>query len=126
MAQILIVDDDPGLLSALRGILEDAGHEVTEESDGSRALRRFAGHPTDLVITDVYMPEMNGIEFLMRLREAFPEAKVIGMSGGGHLDKEPVLEGARALGAAGILAKPLDVDEVNRVVESVLSGASSA
>ncbi len=121
MAQILIVDDDPSLLRSLRGILEDAGHEVTEESDGSRALRRFAGHPTDLVITDMYMPEMNGIEFLIRLREAFPEAKVIGMSGGGHLAKESVLEGARALGAVGILTKPLDVDEVDRLVASVLN-----
>ena len=57
MAQILIVDDDPNLRRVLRGVLETAGHEVTEESDGSRALGRFAGHPSDLVITDIYMPE---------------------------------------------------------------------
>ena len=121
MAQILIVDDDPSLLRTLRRILEDAGHEVTEESDGARALRRFAGHPSDLVITDIYMPEMDGIEFLMRLRECFPEAKIIAMSGGGFLEKESVLEGARALGAVRVLPKPFDADEVDRLVASVLN-----
>ncbi len=50
MAQILIVDDDPSILRVLRGVLETEGHEVTEESDGARALRRFAGRPADLVI----------------------------------------------------------------------------
>ena len=121
MAQILIVDDDPNLLRSLRGILEDEGHEVTEESDGGRALRRFAGRPSDLVITDVYMPEMTGIEFIMRVREAFPEAKIIGMSGGGYLPGESVLEAATALGAVGVLAKPLDMDEVVRMVASALN-----
>ena len=121
MAQILIVDDEPNLLRLLRSILEDEGHEVTEESDGSRALRRFAGSPSDLVITDMYMPEMNGIEFVMRVREAFPEAKIIGMSGGGHLDKESVLDAARALGATGVLAKPFEADEVVSLVASVLN-----
>ena len=121
MAQILIVDDDPSLLRSLRGILEDEGHHVTEESDGPPALRSFASCPADLVITDMYMPEMNGIELLMRLREKFPEAKVIGMSGCGLLPGDFLLEGARALGADGILAKPLDMDEVVRLVASVLS-----
>ncbi len=121
MAQILIVDDDPDLLSSLRDLLEDAGHDVTEESDGARALRRFAGRPSDLVITDIYMPDMDGIQFLMRVREAFPEAKIIGMSGGGYLPGESVLEAARALGAVGVLEKPLDADEVVRLVASALN-----
>ncbi len=121
MAQILIVDDDPSLLSSLRGTLEDAGPDVTEESDGARALRRFAGRPSDLVITDIYMPDMDGIQFLMRVRECFPEAKIIGMSGGGYLPGESVLEAARALGADGVLEKPFDADEVDRLVGSVLT-----
>ena len=121
MAQILIVDDDPRLLRSLRSVLEDAGHDVTEESDGARALKRFAGHPSDLVITDIYMPEMDGIEFLIRLRDAFPEAKIIGMSGGGYMPKESVLEAAHWSGVDGRLAKPLDADEVVRLVASVLN-----
>ncbi len=120
MAKILIVDDDPSLLRVLRRILEDAGHEVTEESNGAWALRRFTGRPSDLVITDIYMPDMDGIQFLMRVREAFPEARIIVMSGGSYLPGESVLEAGRALGADGILAKPFDADEVDRLVTSVL------
>ena len=121
MAKILIVDDDPSLLRVLRRILEDAGHEVTEESNGAWALRRFTGRPSDLVITDIYMPDMDGIQFLMRVREAFPEARIIVMSGGSYLPGESVLKAGRALGADGILAKPFNADEVDRLVTSVLA-----
>ena len=126
MAHILIVDDDANLRASLRSILEDEGHEVEEEVDGARALRRFAGHPSDLVITDVYMPEMNGIEFAMRVQEAFPEAKIIGMSGGGFLPGASVLEALQALGAVGKLEKPLDADEVIRVVKSALGETTAS
>lgn len=126
MARILIVDDDVSLLASLRSILEDEGHEVEEEVDGARALRHFAGHPSDLIITDVYMPEMDGIQFAMRVREAFPEAKIIGMSGGGFLTGESVLEALEALGAVGKLEKPLDADEVNRVVRSALGETTAS
>ena len=120
MARILIVDDDVNVRSSLRSVLEDEGHEVEEEGDGARALRRFAGHPADLVITDVFMPEMNGIEFAMRVREAFPEAKIVGMSGGGLISSESVLAALEALGAVGTLEKPLTVDEVVQTVAEAL------
>jgi DNA-binding NarL/FixJ family response regulator len=67
------------------------------------------------------MPEMDGIEFLIQVRQVFPEAKIIGMSGGSYLPKESVLETAHRCGAAGILAKPLDMDEVLSLVDSVLN-----
>ena len=121
MARILIVDDDTNLRAALRRILEDEGHEVLEEVDGSRALRLFAGDPTDLVITDVYMPHMNGIEFAMLVREAYPEVKIVGMSGGGALEAGSVLGALEALGAVGTIEKPLDVDVVLRVVGGALA-----
>jgi CheY-like chemotaxis protein len=85
MASILIIDDEPEVLRVLKKVLEGAGHSVTEAADGKTALRWFAGRPTDLVVTDIYMPEMDGLEFLMRLREAFPETPVVAISGGGHL-----------------------------------------
>ena len=88
MARILIIDDQPAVLRALRSTLEQAGHEVTEAPEGKTALRHFAGKPTDLVISDIYMPEMDGIDFLMRVREAFPEARIVAMSGGGHLSRD--------------------------------------
>ena len=90
MPRIMIVDDDPATLRSLRQILEEEGHTGDEAPDGQVALRHFAGNPADLVICDVYMPTMNGIEFVMRVREAFPEAKIVGLSGGSFLSKGSV------------------------------------
>lgn len=90
MPRIMIVDDDPATLRSLRQIPEEEGHTVDEAPDGQVALRHFAGNPADLVICDVYMPNMNGIEFVIRVREAFPEAKIVGLSGGGFLSKGSV------------------------------------
>ncbi|MFG1690705.1 response regulator [Gemmatimonadota bacterium] len=79
--------------------------------------------PTDLVITDIYMPEMNGIEFLIRVWEAFPEARVIALSGGGFLGKEDVLAAASKLGAVGVLKKPFSAEECLEVVQRALDTA---
>ena len=122
MADILIIDDDAEILRVLRKVLEAEGHSVTEASDGKTALRHFAGDPAELVISDVYMPEMDGIEFLIRLKEAFPETRVIAMSGGGYLSKDRILGAASMLGAEGILEKPFTVAEVVNVVEEALEG----
>ncbi len=120
MATILIIDDEPEILRVLRRVLEAKGHVVEEASDGQTALRHFAGHPTDLVITDIYMPEMDGIEFIMRVKEAFPEARIIAISGGGGLVKEEVLGAAAELGADMILEKPFSADQVTDAVTQVL------
>ena len=96
------------------------GHTVYEAADGKIALRMYAGNPTDLVIADIYMPEMNGIEFLIRVREVFPEARIIALSGGGYLGKEDVLAVAGNLGAVGILEKPFSVEECLEVVQRAL------
>lgn len=121
MATILIIDDDESILRPLRRILESQGHDVVEATDGGTALRRFAGHPTDLVVTDIFMPEMDGIEFIMRVKEAFPEARVIAMSGGGRLPMENVLGAAEKLGAEAVLEKPFTVDEVLAAVDRALA-----
>lgn len=120
MASILIIDDDPQILHALRRVLEKEGHAVVEAADGKAALRRFAGDPTDVVISDIYMPEMDGIEFLIRVREAFPEARIIAMSGGGFLDQESVLAAASKLGAVGVLEKPFSPEECLEAVQKAL------
>jgi len=121
LASILIIDDKPEVLRVLRKVLEGAGHTVTEAPDGQTALRWFAGRPTDLVVTDIYMPEMDGLEFLMRVREAFPETRVVAMSGGGFLGKDLVLKAAEILGAREILAKPFTAQEVLEAVERALA-----
>ncbi|MFG1691147.1 response regulator [Gemmatimonadota bacterium] len=128
MASILIIDDEGSVREILRRLLERVGHTVYEAADGKTALRMYAGNPTDLVITDIFMPEMDGIEFLIRVREAFPEARIIALSGGGFMPlsgggfigKEEVLQDAAQLGAVGILEKPFSVEECLDVVRKTL------
>ncbi len=122
MSRILVVDDNPSLLSALGRILESFGHSVILAGDGQEALGMLGTGPLDLVITDVYMPDMDGIEFLVHLREHCPEVPVVAMSGGGVAPQEFVLEDARQLGAAAILEKPFEVDEVEAVIQQALGG----
>ena len=124
MASILIIDDQDELVQALARIARSQGHTVFTASDGKTALRHFAGQPTDVVVTDIYMPEMDGIEFIMRLKEAFPETRVIAMSGGGIMRKENVLGAASMLGAEAVLEKPFDAADFIGTLERVLSSSA--
>ena len=121
MANILLIDDDAEIRRVLGKVLVGAGHSVSEASDGKAGLRRFAGQPADLVITDIYMPEMDGIEFIRRVREAFPEARIIAMSGGGFLSKDKILGAASLLGADEVLGKPFSAQDIREAVERVLA-----
>jgi DNA-binding NtrC family response regulator len=122
MANVMVIDDDVAVRGIIAKMLERDGHTVTEVEDGKRALRYFAGEPADLVISDVYMPEMDGIEFLMRLREAFPETRIIMMSGGGVIPMDEVLEASTLLGAVGSLQKPIDMAQLRAAVAEALDG----
>jgi CheY-like chemotaxis protein len=121
MATILIIDDEPGILGVLRKILEGAGHSVSEASDGEAALKHFEGSPSDLVITDIFMPEMDGIEFLVHLRTTFPDAKVLAMSGGGLLSRDQALSDASLLGADQVLQKPFSREQLLEAVDRILA-----
>ncbi|NNM05469.1 MAG: response regulator [Gemmatimonadetes bacterium] len=121
MAEILIIDDEPGVLGILKKILESAGHSVSEAAEGEAALRQYEGRPADLVITDIFMPGMDGIEFLVHIRKTFPEARVLAMSGGGLLSRDQALSDAALLGADGILQKPFTKDEVLEAVARTMT-----
>ena len=120
MARILVVDDDPDLLRTVRRILEADDHEVSTAVNGKSALEDFAESAPELVISDVYMPEMDGIEFLIRLQAAFPGVKIVAMSGGGFKAKEDVLGTATALGAVATLEKPFTVEDLQGAVRAAL------
>lgn len=124
MATILVIDDDASIRRSLRRILELHDHRVREAGNGSTALADLAdraGQDLDLVITDIYMPEMDGIEFLIRFRDLHPDTPIIAISGGGYAPKEFVLEDASLIGATTTLSKPLTVDGVLDAVHRVLA-----
>ncbi len=120
MAQILIIDDDPTSLFTLRAILEDAGHEVVEATDGAMGGRLYREQPTDLVITDIVMPEKEGLETIVELRTEFPNVKVFAISGGGTVKPKNYLDTAEKLGALKTFVKPIDGDELLAAVEEEL------
>jgi len=112
MARILIIDDDVQILKMLRKTLEHEGHEVVDAADGNKGLRLYRENPTDLVITDIIMPNKEGIETIGALRREFPEAKIIAMSGGGQIEAEEYLHMAKLLGAQRTLTKPFQNEEL--------------
>ena len=125
MARILVIDDDSAIRSVVRRGLERAGHEVTEAPDGDAGLKSFRTRNTDLVITDIIMPEREGVETIMALRKEFPALKIIAMSGGGGGSAD-FLSIAKKLGARRTLAKPFGHRELLDAVEEVLAEDGAA
>lgn len=120
MARILVVDDEAGVRAAIRKILSRAGHDVLEAADGKTALTMYQEDPVDVIIMDIYMPEMDGIETTIRLKHEFPDVKIIAVSGGGYLDKAKILEREARLGALRTLAKPLHERDILDAVSDAL------
>jgi CheY-like chemotaxis protein len=107
VAKILVVDDRAEIRSALRLILERAGHEVSLAKNGQEAIDRFQSVQPDLMILDLFMPIMNGFDALFILRQEYPDAKVIAVSGGGSTMGSDALQEAAELGAQMTLQKPI-------------------
>lgn len=124
MASILVIDDDEQVQAALRRILEEAGYMVVVASNGRQGLQQFRREPADLVILDIFMPELDGLETLVELHREYPDAKVIAISGGGKERDFNYLECARMLGAHSALPKPLDREQLLLIVGLLLRGAS--
>jgi CheY-like chemotaxis protein len=121
---VLVIDDDVAVRAVLRDLLEMAGFEVVEASDGAEGIRTFRRQRADLIFCDVFMPERDGLETITELRRDFPGVKVIAMSGGGFGGSLDLLPVARALGAAAVLHKPFGRAAVLAAVERAL-GASA-
>jgi CheY-like chemotaxis protein len=120
MSRILIVEDDPQLRPVLVRLLRHAGYDVAETASGSAALRFWRESGADLVLTDIQMAEMNGIELVLQLRAEAPALPVVAMSGIGRWDFE-ALRDAHLLGAVGILQKPFTGQELIAAVAAALS-----
>jgi DNA-binding NtrC family response regulator len=123
MARILLVDDEEMIRHALRRALEKAGHDVIEAANGAEALRLNRHERVDVVVTDILMPEKDGVEIIVALRLESPDIKVIAMSGGGHSNQTQALDIAEPLGAFASLRKPFSVGLMLDVVaQAVVAG----
>jgi two-component system response regulator (stage 0 sporulation protein F) len=114
MATILIIDDEESVRALLRVALEAAGYEVTEAANGRQGLEQYRQKPTDLVIVDMLMPVMSGLDMLLDLTREFLHAKVIAISGAGG--EQNVLDVAKLLGARQTFQKPFSMPQLLRAV----------
>lgn len=119
--RILLVEDDASLRSVLRRALERAGYRALEAADGRAALDviRTEGEPVDMVVTDIVMPGMEGIELMISIRKTHPSLPVIAMSGGGRSSAQSYLQIARSAGAVRVLAKPFEIESLLETVREV-------
>lgn len=117
MSVVLVIDDEPLVRKTIRLTLERSGHRVLEACDGRDGERAFAAEHVDLVVTDVLMPDQEGIETIRNLRRTDPGVRILAMSGGGRTKNQEFLELAMKLGATATIAKPFDLAEFTRAVD---------
>jgi len=122
MPHLLVIDDDDQLRPMLRMSLEQMGHTVAEARNGNEGLAEHARHPADLILTDLIMPDKDGLETIMALKKENPGVKIIAMSGGGRNTASGYLQVAKLMGAGYVLAKPFTLDELNVAVHGLLAG----
>ena len=117
---VLIVDDNADMRSFVKIVLERAGFEAQVAADGERALDLQRAHPVDVLITDIFMPERDGIELIHQFKSAFPQVKIIAMSGGGRISKTDYLSFAADIGADRVLRKPFAAYTLLRMLEDLV------
>ncbi len=123
MHKILVIDDNIAVRTTIVQMLEAEGYEVVSAEDGRRGLAVFRSAKPDLVVTDIIMPEKEGIETIRDIRDLSPKARIIAISGGGQIGNTDFLTIARALGASEVIAKPLDPDDFLSIVSRCLAAA---
>ncbi len=121
MARILIIDDEPNVRSMLRRMLHPAGHQVSEAGNGAEGIDSYEQDQPDLIITDILMPEKEGIETIIALHRADPDLPIIAISGGGRLEATDFLSSAEKLGARHALWKPFRRNQLLSAVSESLS-----
>lgn len=119
MARILIVEDSKDFRSLLQARLEMEGFEVAAASSGADALQVMARQPADVIVTDVFMPDKDGLETILEMRARYPEARIVAMSGWQSSRGVDYLRVAREIGAAHILRKPFDLEEMVQMLRQL-------
>jgi len=118
--RILVIDDDEQMRVLLRQVMEWSGFNVDDAENGRKGMQIQRRQPADLVITDLIMPEQEGLETISLLKKEFPAVKIVAISGGGRIGPEAYLPAARELGADLVFSKPFDVKEFVTAVRGLL------
>ena len=126
MKNILLVDDEASIRTMVRAVLNDPEYSFSEAFNGTEALEILEKEEFDLIITDVIMPDCDGIELVMTVRKKLPDIKVIVMSGGGRVRADHYLNLAEKLGAARVFEKPFNTAELRETVKELLAETDSA
>jgi DNA-binding response OmpR family regulator len=121
LARILIIDDNPDVLTAVHNVLTLEGHSVSAAPKSAAGIALHRAEPFDLIITDIVMPEKEGISTIIELRGEFPDIKIIAMSGGGDFEPYGYLDIAIRVGADRTLPKPFTREELLEAVNDALS-----
>ena len=122
MAKVLVVDDEAGIRSAVRRTLLPLGHEVWDVPGGTEALPLLDVIPFDLIITDVYMGAVDGMELLMRVQQMGLRIPIVVITGGGHASADDILDMAKRCGATETLDKPFTPRQLRETVARALAG----
>ena len=123
--RVLVIDDNAELRELIRNSLEYEGFEVSSAPDGARGLESQRSNPAHVIITDIFMPEREGMETLVALRKEFPGAKIIVMSGAGAEKGIDYLRVALELGAAKSFSKPFDLQALSAAVRELARAPAS-
>jgi DNA-binding response OmpR family regulator len=121
MARILVIDDEASIGIMIKRMLEKAGHEVEVATNGNEGLKLVSIFKPNLLITDIVMPEKEGLEIIFDLRKRDPKLKIIAISGGGRFQYEGYLTSAKHLGANKVYQKPLDLKEFMKGISEMLN-----
>ena len=121
MARILVIDDDEIMNDMIVQLLSEAGYEAEGALDGSRGLKLLETQPFDLIVTDIVMPERDGLETILAIRKQSKAVPIIAVSGGGRLGPEQYLLMAREFGADYIFQKPFDAERFLEAVRACLA-----
>ncbi len=117
---VLVIEDEPQMRTMLKQMIEDIGCDVVKASDGKEGVKLYRANPFDLIVTDIIMPEKEGIETIIELKRDFPDVKIIAVSGGGEIDAETYLSMAKKLGARYTFAKPISREELLKAIRQLL------
>lgn len=125
MPRILVIDDEQLLRSTVVTILTRGGYSVEEASDGKAGIAMFHKNPPDVVITDIFMPNRDGIEIIKELKHSSPQTKIIAMTGGGNMRMMEIASVAKVLGADLVLDKPFESESLLAAINAVLATSPS-